>query len=48
VPGARLEVIEGMGHDLPAQLIERLLALIDGHARGKMAATQPALHHAQQ
>jgi pimeloyl-ACP methyl ester carboxylesterase len=36
-PGARLEVIEGMGHDLPPQLIERLLALIDQHARGKMA-----------
>jgi len=37
VPGARLEVIEGMGHDLPAQLLERLLALIDAHAHGKMA-----------
>jgi pimeloyl-ACP methyl ester carboxylesterase len=37
VPGARLEVIEGMGHDLPGQLIERVLALIDVHARGKMA-----------
>ncbi len=37
VPSARLEVIEGMGHDLPPQLIERLLALIDQHARGKMA-----------
>jgi pimeloyl-ACP methyl ester carboxylesterase len=36
VAGARLEVIEGMGHDLPAQLIERLLALIDAHAHGKM------------
>ena len=36
IPGARLEVIEGMGHDLPPQLIERLLALIDAHARGKM------------
>lgn len=36
VPGARLEIIEGMGHDLPAQLIERLLALIDLHAHGKM------------
>ncbi|MES2323656.1 MAG: alpha/beta fold hydrolase [Pseudomonadota bacterium] len=36
IPGARLEVIEGMGHDLPAQLIERLLALIDAHAHGKM------------
>jgi proline iminopeptidase len=37
VPGARLEVIEGMGHDLPAQLLERLIALIDAHAHGKMA-----------
>jgi proline iminopeptidase len=37
VPGARLEVIEGMGHDLPAQLLERFLALIDAHAHGKMA-----------
>jgi proline iminopeptidase len=36
VPGARLEVIEGMGHDLPCQLLERLLALIDAHAHGKM------------
>ena len=36
VPGARLEIIEGMGHDLPDQLIERLLALIDLHAHGKM------------
>jgi proline iminopeptidase len=38
VPGARLEVIEGMGHDLPVQLLERLTALIDAHARGKMIA----------
>ena len=37
IPGARLEVIEGMGHDLPPQLLERLLALIDAHAHGKMA-----------
>jgi len=36
VPGARLKIIEGMGHDLPPQLAERLLALIDAHARGKM------------
>jgi pimeloyl-ACP methyl ester carboxylesterase len=42
VPGARLEVIEGMGHDLPAQLIERLLALIDAHAHGKMAPDSTA------
>jgi proline iminopeptidase len=37
IRGARLEVIEGMGHDLPGQLQERLLALIDVHAHGKMA-----------
>ena len=36
VPGARFELIEGMGHDLPAQLNERLLTLIDFHVRGKM------------
>jgi proline iminopeptidase len=36
IPGARLHVIEGMGHDLPAQLIERLLALLDHHLRGNM------------
>lgn len=44
VPGAHLEVIEGMGHDLPAQLIERLIALIDAHAHGKMAPTFTARH----
>ncbi|MES2148374.1 MAG: alpha/beta hydrolase [Pseudomonadota bacterium] len=38
IPGARLEVIEGMGHDLPSQLLERLVALIDAHAHGKMEA----------
>ncbi len=42
VPGARLEVIEGMGHDLPAQLLERLVSLIDAHAHGKMAADSTA------
>lgn len=36
IDGARLEIIEGMGHDLPPQLVERILALIDSHARGKM------------
>jgi pimeloyl-ACP methyl ester carboxylesterase len=36
IPGARLEIIEGMGHDLPVQLVERLIALIDAHAHGKM------------
>jgi pimeloyl-ACP methyl ester carboxylesterase len=48
VPGARLEIIEGMGHDLPDQLLERLLALIDTHVRGKMAPdTLPRLFEKQ-
>ncbi len=34
VPGARLEVIPGMGHDLPAALLPRLAELIGGHAKG--------------
>jgi pimeloyl-ACP methyl ester carboxylesterase len=32
VPGARLEVIEGMGHDYPPQLWDRLVELISAHA----------------
>ena len=48
VPGARLALIEGMGHDLPAQLIERLLALIDTHAHGKMAPDSTARLFAKQ
>ncbi len=36
IPNAVLHVIEGMGHDLPPQLIERLLALIDVHLHGNM------------
>lgn len=36
IPDATLHVIEGMGHDLPPQLIERLLALIDVHLHGNM------------
>ncbi|MRW89592.1 alpha/beta fold hydrolase [Duganella sp. FT80W] len=43
IPGARLHVIEGMGHDLPQQLIERLLALLDQHLRGNMTADLPPL-----
>jgi pimeloyl-ACP methyl ester carboxylesterase len=31
VPGARLEVIDGMGHDLPAALLPRLAELIASH-----------------
>jgi len=37
IDGAQLEVIEGMGHDLPDALVERLIALIDAHAHGKIA-----------
>lgn len=33
VPGARLEVIAGMGHDLPRALLPRLANLIGGHAK---------------
>ena len=36
VPGARLEIIEGMGHDYPPQYWDRLVGLISGHA---LAAT---------
>ena len=48
IAGARLEVIEGMGHDFPAQLIERLLGLIDAHAHGKIAADPTARLFAKQ
>jgi proline iminopeptidase len=43
IPGATLKVIEGMGHDLPSQLIERLLALLDHHLRGNMMPELPPL-----
>ena len=33
IPGARLEIIEGMGHDLPAPLIDQLAKMIVDHAR---------------
>jgi pimeloyl-ACP methyl ester carboxylesterase len=34
IAGARLELIEGMGHDLPAALLPRIGGLILGHVRG--------------
>jgi pimeloyl-ACP methyl ester carboxylesterase len=43
IPGASLHVIEGMGHDLPSQLIERLLALLDHHLRGNLPPELPPL-----
>ena len=36
VPGARFEIIEGMGHDYPPQYWDRLVQLIADHA---LAAT---------
>jgi len=33
IPGARFESIEGMGHDLPPGVVERLLALLIPHFR---------------
>jgi pimeloyl-ACP methyl ester carboxylesterase len=33
IPGARLEVVAGMGHDYPPQLWPRMVELISGHAR---------------
>ncbi|MFL5823819.1 MAG: alpha/beta fold hydrolase [Solirubrobacteraceae bacterium] len=33
IPGARLEMIEGMGHDLPVAVWPRLVDLISSHAR---------------
>jgi pimeloyl-ACP methyl ester carboxylesterase len=32
IPGSRLEIIEGMGHDYPPQYWDRLVALITAHA----------------
>jgi len=33
IKGARLEIIEGMGHDLPPQLVDKLTAMIAAHAK---------------
>jgi pimeloyl-ACP methyl ester carboxylesterase len=33
IPGARLEIVEGMGHDYPPQLWPRMIELITRHAR---------------
>ena len=34
IPGARFDVIEGMGHDYPPQLWDRLVALVGDFALG--------------
>jgi pimeloyl-ACP methyl ester carboxylesterase len=38
IPGARLEIIDGMGHDLPRPKWPRLIDLISGHATAADAA----------
>ena len=42
IPGARLEIIEGMGHDLPVALCPRYVTLIADHAdaAGRRAAAE--------
>jgi pimeloyl-ACP methyl ester carboxylesterase len=42
VPGATLELIEGMGHDLPVPLCETYVRLIADHAKGATAGAQAA------
>jgi pimeloyl-ACP methyl ester carboxylesterase len=38
VPGARLEIVKGMGHDYPPQLWPRMVELITTHARAAAPA----------
>jgi pimeloyl-ACP methyl ester carboxylesterase len=40
IPGARLEIVEGMGHDYPPEHWDRMVDLIAGHALG--SASTPA------
>ena len=37
IPGARLELIEGMGHDLPIDRWQQLVELVAEHAKGATA-----------
>lgn len=48
IPGARLEVIQGMGHDLPPALLPEFARMILAHARASAAArdAQRQRHHA--
>ena len=41
IPGARLELIDGMGHDLPRQLWPRFVDLITRHAQSVERSPQP-------
>jgi pimeloyl-ACP methyl ester carboxylesterase len=39
IPGARLEIIEGMGHDYPPQVWDQLATLITTHAQAAVTAS---------
>ena len=43
IPGARLETIAGLGHDLPADACSQLVAAIVGHARQRQPADKEIL-----
>jgi pimeloyl-ACP methyl ester carboxylesterase len=38
IPGAHLEIVEGMGHDYPPEIWPRMVELIASHARAAVAA----------
>jgi len=42
IPGARLMLVEGMGHDLPRAAWPRIIAAIEGHARAAAPAAPAA------
>jgi pimeloyl-ACP methyl ester carboxylesterase len=48
IPGARLETLAGMGHDLPAGALDRLVALIADHIARVPPAVLAADHPARQ
>jgi pimeloyl-ACP methyl ester carboxylesterase len=39
IPGARLEIVEGMGHDYPPQYWDRLVELITAHAKASASTS---------
>ena len=41
IPGARFELIEGMGHDYPPQYWDRLVSLVTEHARAEPPEAPP-------
>jgi pimeloyl-ACP methyl ester carboxylesterase len=43
IPGARLRIFEGMGHDMPPELFERFADEIASNAARARAAREPAL-----